>query len=363
MEDVSHNLNHDDGIMEMFFHNIEHVSHTLEHSMEITILVFVMMMSTDYLNVLTKGKMDHIIKGGLIRQYVGSSFLGLTPGCLGAFMNISFYVHGLISFGAIAGGMIATSGDEAFIMLAMFPDKAVMLFGILFIVGIASAFVIDKVMLKLKITPSRECQHLVSHSNKECKSLSFKEIVDQIKNLSLTRFLTIALLIGAFYGYINGLVGPETWGWEWITFIVILTIASYIIITVPDHYLEEHIWRHIAKKHLWKVFIWTFGALLAIDCALDVWNVEAFIKSHMFWVLLFAGLISMIPESGPHLVFVMMFANGLIPFSVLLTSSIVQDGHGMLPMLSYSVKDFLWIKVFNLFIGLSIGFILYMVGY
>ncbi|MGR3221100.1 MAG: putative manganese transporter [Candidatus Anammoxibacter sp.] len=337
--------------------------HNLEHGMEITILVFVMMMSTDYLNVLTKGKMDHIIKGGLIRQYVGSAFLGLTPGCLGAFMNISFYVHGLISFGAIAGGMIATSGDEAFIMIAMFPKKAVMLFGILFVVGIASAFMIDKVMLKLKITPSRECQHPVSHPDLECKSLGFKEIIEHTKHMSLTRFLTIVLLTGAFYGYINGLVGPESWEWERITFIVILSIASYIIITVPDHYLEEHIWKHIAKKHLWKIFLWSFGALLAIDYALNVWNVETFVKSHMFWVLLFAALISMIPESGPHLVFVMMFANGLIPFSVLLTSSIVQDGHGMLPMLSYSVKDFLWIKVFNLFIGLSIGFILYTAGY
>ncbi|MCK4348834.1 MAG: hypothetical protein KAW47_09485, partial [Thermoplasmatales archaeon] len=53
-----------------------------------------------------------------------------------------------------------------------------------------------------------------------------------------------------------------------------------------------------------------------------------------FWVLLIASLIAIIPEFGPHLVFVTMFAKGLIPFSVLLASSIVQDGHGMLPLLS-----------------------------
>ena len=34
---------------------------------------------------------------------------GATPGCLGAFMNVSLYVHGMISFGAIVGGTIATS--------------------------------------------------------------------------------------------------------------------------------------------------------------------------------------------------------------------------------------------------------------
>ena len=44
------------------------------------------------------------------------------------FFNVSFYVHGLISFGTLTGGMIATSGDEAFVMLALFPKQALLLF-------------------------------------------------------------------------------------------------------------------------------------------------------------------------------------------------------------------------------------------
>jgi hypothetical protein len=47
---------------------------------------------------------------------------------------------------------------------------------------------------------------------------------------------------------------------------------------------------------------------------------------------------------------------------VLLTSSIVQDGHGILPMLAFSVKDSLLVKGFNLVFGLSIGFLLYALG-
>jgi hypothetical protein len=57
-----------------------------------------------------------------------------------------------------------------------------------------------------------------------------------------------------------------------------------------------------------------------------------------------------------------MFATGVIPFSVLLTNSIVQDGHGLLPMLSYSVKDSIKIKLFNLIIGLTLGTILFAFG-
>ena len=62
-------------------------------------------------------------------------------------------------------------------------------------------------------------------------------------------------------------------------------------------------------------------------------------------------------------VFVMMYAKGVVPFSVLFTASFIQDGHGMLPMLSYSLKDSVLIKVFNLVFGLGIGGTLFMMGF
>jgi len=83
----------------------------------------------------------------------------------------------------------------------------------------------------------------------------------------------------------------------------------------------------------------------------------------MLWVLLIAALMGIIPESGPHLVFVMMYAQGLIPFSVLLTTSFVQDGHGMLPLLSYSLKDSVLIKVFNLVFGLAVGSMFFVLNF
>ncbi len=81
------------------------------------------------------------------------------------------------------------------------------------------------------------------------------------------------------------------------------------------------------------------------------------------WVLLIGALIGMVPESGPHLIFVMMYAQGLVPFSVLFTTSFVQDGHGMLPLLSYSVKDSILIKIFNLAFGIATGAALFGLGY
>jgi hypothetical protein len=81
----------------------------LKHAVMISFFVFVMMLLVDFIEIASKRRMSGIIKGGRWRQYTLASFLGSTPGCLGAFMNVSLYVHGLISFGAIVGGMIATS--------------------------------------------------------------------------------------------------------------------------------------------------------------------------------------------------------------------------------------------------------------
>lgn len=334
----------------------------ISHSIMITLFVFVMMVFIDYINVLTRGRMTKVVKGGRNRQYLIASFLGSTPGCLGAFMNVSFYIRGLLSFGAMVGGMIATSGDEAFVMLALFPKKALLLFGLLFGIGIVFGWISDKVADFFNITPCAECKVPKIHEVDECRCFA-PVVLEEFPGFSLLRY-GIIIFIGVIILALSfGIVGPKVWNWQRVTIIFSLSFTLFIVSTVPEHYLKEHIWEHILKEHLWRVFLWTFGALFIIEIGMNFWNLEVFVKGHIFGVLLLSGLIAIIPESGPHLIFVMMFSKGLIPFSVLLTSSIVQDGHGILPLLSYSVKDSFLIKLFNFVIGLSLGSIFYAIGF
>ena len=272
---------------------------TLIESVKITLFVLVMMIAVDLINVWSKGKFALLLdSAGKWKQYLVTSAVGTVPGCMGAFANVSLYMHGMISFGALAGSMIATSGDEAFVMLVMFPKTAVILFIVLFLIGLFSSKVIDSVVKKLKIETCTDCEVKQYHKDER----SFK------------------------------------------------------------HYLKEHIWGHIIKHHLWKTLLWTFGALIFIEVGKQYWNFGEISHQYTFLVLVISALIGLIPESGPNLVFVTMFATGVIPFSVLLTNSIVQDGHGLLPMLSYSVKDSIKIKLFNLIIGLTLGTILFAFG-
>jgi hypothetical protein len=62
---------------------------TFKHALMISFFVFVMMLLVDFVDTASKRRISDIIKGGRWRQYTLASFFGSTPGCLGAFMNVS----------------------------------------------------------------------------------------------------------------------------------------------------------------------------------------------------------------------------------------------------------------------------------
>lgn len=342
-----------------------------KHALMITVFMFLMMLLVDFIDTASKRRMSGILKEGQWRQYTLASFLGSTPGCLGAFMNVSLYVHGMISFGAIVGGMIATSGDEAFVMLSQFPDTALGLFGLLFLFGIPFAWISDRIVPNLGIAP---CESCLDAQCEQCGSdMDNNESINDIfrpgnlfynfRSVSFTRFLLMALIVSFLILVAIGILGPYSWNWKRITFICLSLCTLYIATVSSEHYLHFHIWDHIIKKHLFRVFLWSFGALFFVHWGLAFWNLDAFVQQRMLWILVIGALIGIVPESGPHLIFVMMYAQGLVPFSVLFTTSFVQDGHGMLPMISYSLKDSVLIKVFNLIFGLATGGILFAMGF
>jgi hypothetical protein len=334
----------------------------LEHTFMIAVFVFVMMLIVDFLDMFSKRRLTAIVKGGIWRQYAVASFLGVTPGCLGAFTSVSLYVHGLLSFGALTGAMIATSGDEAFVMLAKFPGTAMLLFGLLFILGIPLAWVADRIVKATGYVPCESCILQEYHPEMEVYQFSWKGLTENLTRVSSPRYLLLLLFGFFFLAILLGIAGSQSWDWERITFLILLSLGLFILVSVSDHYLKEHIWSHIIKAHIWRIFLWTFLALVVVHMGLNYWDFKGLISNNIRWMFLLGALVAIIPESGPHLIFVMLFAEGVIPFSVLFTSSFVQDGHGILPLLAYTVKDSILIKILNLIFGLGIGMILYLLG-
>jgi hypothetical protein len=342
----------------------------IKHAATISVFVFVMMLLVDSIDTGSKQKLSKWIQEGRWRQYLLASGLGATPGCLGAFMNVSLYVHGVISFGAIVGGMIATSGDEAFVMLVEFPREAMLLFVLLYICGVVFAWLADQLMKSLNFVQCdpcpaatcAQCQTVEQRSEKESGMLNPRRAIINLRSFTLARLTLLLLLAVLLVLIILGVLGPDTWGWKRLIMLTLALFPFYVVTIASEHYIVSHIWEHIIRRHLLRIFLWSFGVLLLVHWGLAVYDLKSVIEHNLLWVLIIGAVIGLIPESGPHLLIVIMFAQGIVPFSVLFTASFVQDGHGMLPMISYSIKDSLLIKLFNLVFGVLVGGILYLLG-
>ncbi len=335
----------------------------LAHALMITGFVFTMMLLVEYINVLTHGKWQKELSKSKFGQYLLGVILGAVPGCLGAFTVVSLYSHGVVSFGALVATMIATSGDEAYVMFSMFPLKAVYLTIMISVVGFIAGMLTDKFYKGGKNLLTNELHGFEIHEEEYCECYPNSRIIQQLKNMTFPRALLIGVLV--IFLFILFANASEHGGWNWVkvTLLISNLFALFIVTTVPDHFLEKHLWQHVLKKHLLRIFLWTFGALLVIHVLESFLDLEAWIQSNYITVLALAVLIGIIPESGPHLVFVTLFANGSIPFSILLASSIVQDGHGTLPLLAVSKKSFVVLKIINIIAGLSLGFSGYFLGF
>jgi len=275
---------------------------TVLETLKILLIVFVLMVIVEFFELKYRDKINKNITKKPLRQYTLSSLLGVTPGCFGAFFIVSSYAHGLVGFGALAAVMVATAGDEAFIMLAKIPGTALLIFFICLVLGVIAGFLADRIVKKTKLRISKPCKIRI-HKKQDIQEKSFLR-----------------------------------------------------------HFFKEHVYNHIIKEHMRRLFLWLFFTILLINFLMLRFNLESILPQNKLLLILIAALVGLIPVSGPHIVFVLLFAQGIIPFSVLLVSSIVQDGHGLLPLLSYSIKDAFYVKIFNVLFGLGIGLILLAVG-
>lgn len=380
----------------------------LRDSILITGLVMIMMLMIEYFNIQSHGKWLLHLQGSKIKQIILGSLLGLIPGCIGGFACVSLFTHNLISFGALIAMMICSSGDEAFVILALIPQKALLLFGILFVIAITVGILVDYVFFKKpqkQLCPDNFELHshaidndILSGPDNNIPSIfkasSYRVMLHPSKE-RIAILLGIALFIAAvIFGYLEcghahnaqeiGHIHTEAFSnapaevaqhthtaacthsytgglnllnerWINIVFAIISIITLFFTATAKEHFIKEHLWKHVIKRHLLSIFLWTLGALLICQVGMQYLDIEHWINNNMLVVVLLAVAIGIIPESGPHLVFITLYVQGILPFYVLLVNSIVQDGHTTLPLLAESKTYFLKAKMVNIVVGLTIG--------
>lgn len=364
------------GFKNLSMHHIWHAAtEVFGQTLIITAFVMTMMLIIEYINVQTHGNWSKPFQKSVFLQILFGSFIGLIPGCIGAFTVVSLYTHGILNFAALTAAMISTMGDEAFVMFSVIPETAFYLSVSVFFIALAVGGIVY-FFTKNKQFIKNNKNHFQIHAGQDhCYCYHTSDIRKHLKNISFERALLITglslfivLLLTGFVGHAHKEAGHELhdhagifadWGWENWFLLGSTLISLFIVATVPDHFLDHHLWDHVIKKHLSKIFFWTIGTLFAIHFLTEYIDVSQWVKDNQITILVLAILIGWIPESGPNLIFLNLFVAGATPLSVLLANSIIQDGHGMLPMLAESKKSYLYVKLINS----AVAFIFGMAGF
>ena len=409
----------------------------LRNAVLITGLVLIMMLMIEYCNIGSHGSLFARLKSSGINQVLIGTLLGLVPGCIGGFAAVSLFTHKLLSFGALTAMMIASSGDEAFVMLATMPLKALLLFAILGALAIVTGLVCDRYLFKeqnFAFCPDGYEIHK-EHDSSIASPFRLSSYKDALRRPSRERLLLLAGIALFVVALLSGFAGHDHAGHdhavhqeaalhqevalhedamlhqeaehnhdlhqeaahnhalhghathqeslqeiieerhlstftlhlldeEWMNclFAIMSIVTLLFTATAKEHFIKEHLWHHVIKRHLLSIFLWTLGGLAVCKIGVQYLNIEEWVSSNMIFVILLAVAVGIIPESGPHLVFVTLYLNGIVPFSVLLANSISQDGHTALPLLASSRKTFLKAKAVNIIIGAVVGILLYLSG-
>ena len=396
----------------------------LQQTLIITTLVIGMMMVIEFINVRTGGLWSDKLQKRPWLQILFAIVMGVIPGCLGTYTVVSLYIHRVVNFPALMAALITTTGDEAFFMFSLFPEKALLINLILVALAIIIAGILQFTMKNKFIGLKNEELSFPIHEHESCSHTDHHHNVkSNIKNISFVRALLITLSAGVLVLVLSGVIdgshhlnllmggqseesvihsigcqqttvngqqstischdhnhdhnheansqsqsqshshshshdhGGEA-DWIRIILIVLFVAILIIIIVAEEHFLEEHLWEHVIKVHLPKIFFWTFAVILCLTILNNYVNIHELIDSKPFIVLMVAILIGLIPQSGPHLIFLILFANGDLPLGILLANSIVQDGHGALPLLAESRKAFFVSKGIKVTLAILVGVLL-----
>ncbi len=266
----------------------------LKESLVITAVVTAMMMLIEYVSYRSEGRLVPLLRRSKVGGVVSAAILGVIPGCLGGYITVSMYSKRVFSFSALLSMMIATTGDEAFVMLAMYPGTAAAIFAGLFAFAIAVGLACEKF-------DSGRSTRVVQKPWAENSSGSCLHSEAEGKGL-------------------------------------------------------RHRMKHTLGEAL-KIFAWAFGVLAAVKLASGYVDLETLIGENAALMIPLAVLIGLIPQSGPHLVFVTLFAQGIVPLPVLLASCISQDGHAGLPLLAEDRRSFLRVKAVKCVLALAAGYL------
>ncbi len=387
--------------------------------LQVGVFVGAVLLLFGFINYKRQGKFVETLEKQKRWQPVFGSLLGLSPGCGGAIFVMPLYLKQTVSFGTIVATLIATMGDSAFVLMSTHPKEYLYVSVISLAVAVLTGYAVDKLKLdrgfakrseKLdkELQPLKEqhpqleselvscglhkqpMQH-IAHQEGDKVDLLFHHKDQKSEEMRWANVFThkyaykifwILVVVGLVLGVallfqvdVNKDFGiPHIGAILGIGGTVFSAVYMFINkkVVKNDSYIEEEQKIFSLKETLIHsaedtafVNTWVFIAYLVYELLVYSVGGEPVVKEWMtstgIATVFIGALIGLIPGCGPQIIFVSLYAKGMIPFSALLANAISQDGDALFPLLVIDGKSSLIATLITTVPALIIGVGMYLI--
>lgn len=304
-----------------------------------------------------------------------AALLGVLPGCGGAIIVVTQFVHGRVGFAALVAVLISTMGDASFLLLAREPQTALLVLLVSLTAAVVSGYLIQLLHpVDFLRPPQPQDEHQVN------VSCSLTEGVVPVKLSLLWRILLLpGLILGvlaAFQIEPDSLFGsfseyhPATWlGFAGAVVSLLVWLSqpanyswavAHADMQHNPHRLVDMVASETSFVSAWVIAGFLSFELLVYFTGLDL---QSLFSGLGYLTILLAVLVGFVPGCGPQIIMTTLYLQGVVPLSAQLANAISNDGDALFPALALAPQASLYATLYSAAPALLIGYVALGLGY
>lgn len=385
--------------------------------LQVGVFVGAVLLLFGYINYKRQGKFIQSLERNKPWQPIFGSLLGLSPGCGGAIFVMPLYLKKTVSFGTIIATLIATMGDSAFVLIATHPKEYLIVSAISLVVAVVTGYIVDAFKMDKGFKQRVEKLERTAETLKDEHTRMEANLIEKGLHTPKTKHLAHEEgdVVDIVFHHLGQEKEEQRWAnvfthnyaykifWALVAVGLILGIALLFQIDVNSQFGVPHLGMvlgilgtvfsllymrinkkvikndcHIEEEHklmsLKETLIhsaedtafvntWVFVAYLIYELLVYAVGGDAVVREWMLssgvTTVIIGALVGLIPGCGPQIIFVSLYAQGMIPFAALLANAISQDGDALFPMLAIDKKSSLIATLITTIPALIVGLLLY----
>jgi len=305
-----------------------------------------------------------------------AALLGMLPGCGGAIIVVTQFVHGKLSFGALVAVLIATMGDASFLLIASEPATALLVLGVSTLAGIIFGYALDLFHGPDFLRPEKADDEEISN-NLQCSNSTRK--TPRLLSWSWRLLLLPGLVLGilaAFQVDTDALFGswsdyrPAMWlGFTGAVISLLIWFCqppgySWAVASTEKNSSGSRLMEMVANEtsfvSAWVITGFLVFELLVYFTGLDL---QGLFSGLGIYTIALAVLIGFIPGCGPQIITTTLYLQGLVPLSAQLANAISNDGDALFPALALAPRASFYATLYSAVPAVIVGYLAWGMGY